>query len=236
MPVRVVLKDIAFAYNAGEPLERLALKSVSLTLSAGVPNVLLGPNGCGKTTLVRILAGELKPTAGSIAIEGVNGTLTADSDWLRAQAERVYQDPSQGLFPDLTLCENLALRLPERCRHYFDPYRASARFLHSEAEIAEYVHFYPAARHRRLSTLSGGERQIFSIGIARLRGAALVLLDEPTAALDVASTERIERMLTTWLADPTIVSLLVTHNSELARRIAFQCIDMVAINSPVPTK
>lgn len=62
--MRVLLKDIAFAYNAREPLERIALKSVSLTLESGIPTVLVGPNGSGKTTLVRILSGEMKPTSG----------------------------------------------------------------------------------------------------------------------------------------------------------------------------
>lgn len=231
--MRVLLKDVAFAYNAGEPLERIALKSVSLTLEPGAPTVLVGPNGSGKTTLVRILAGEIKPTGGTIAIEDASRTFFADAEWLSDKVERVYQDPSQGLFPDLTLCENLALRLPRRGRHFLDPYLRSARFVESEANIATDVHFYRDAQHRRVSTLSGGERQIFSIGIARLRGATLVLLDEPTAALDVAATARVERMLVEWLLNPAITSLLVTHNVELARHMEFKCVDFAAVNGAV---
>ena len=165
---------------------------------------LFGPSGTGKTTIVSLVAGLLKPTAASIRLGDRVLTDTAAGVYLPPERRRVglvFQDHC--LFPHLTVRENLLYGWRRRRR------RGRPRIdLTHVAEILE----IDALLSRAPATLSGGQRQRVALGRALLSGPEILLLDEPLAALDAPLQERILTALKRLLDETPLVTLLVTHD------------------------
>jgi ABC-2 type transport system ATP-binding protein len=149
--------------------ERDALRSVSFGVADGERVAVIGPNGAGKTTLLQILAGSLRPTAGSVSHDGPAG-------W-------VPQHPA--LYSKLSVAENL--RLFARLEKVPDVQRTVDRMLEQTAlgERAD----------DEVGKLSGGNRQRVNIAIGLLGDPAVLLLDEPSASLDPRQRERLWEFL-----------------------------------------
>ena len=195
-----------------------ALAEVSLTVDAGEIVALVGDNGAGKSTLVKALAGVHSIDQGQILIDGRRVAFHGPTDATAAGIEAIYQD--------LALCDNLDVtanlflgRERRRGRAPFldhEGMEAEARALVRElaATIAD-----PSVP---VSALSGGQRQTVAVGRAALWGSRVVLLDEPTAALGVAQTEMVYRLVRR-LAERGMAVLLISHNMAdvfaLAHRI-----------------
>src|SRR6516162_8598815 len=152
----------------------LALHPTDLTVPAGRTTVLIGPSGCGKSTLLRLMAGLIRPDTGAVTFDGVPIT-PANARQLRQRIGFVVQDG--GLFPHLTARGNAALM----ARHLGWPReRVEARL----AELVELTHFPADKLDHYPAQLSGGQRQRVSLMRALMLDPALLLLDEPFAALD----------------------------------------------------
>ena len=160
---------------------RYALREVSFSVTPGERVAVIGPNGAGKTTLLRILAGSLKADAGEIAIPGRVG-------WVPQQT---------ALYGKLTVEENL--RLFARLERVEDVDGAIARML-SQTRLSDRA-------HDAVDSLSGGNRQRVNVAIGLLGDPDILLLDEPTTALDPVQRERVWDFLATL--DATI--LFSTH-------------------------
>ncbi|MGD9538767.1 MAG: ABC transporter ATP-binding protein [Alphaproteobacteria bacterium] len=162
------VNDLAAGYGRTQ-----VLWGVSLRLDAGERVGLFGPNGHGKSTLLKTISGLLKPWRGSILLEGkeIGGIAP------RAVVDLGLIHVPQGnvLFPQLTVMENL--RLGAYCKRARD----------GQAEnLARVLELFPrlAERRRQLSrTLSGGERQMLAIGVGLMGAPSLLMLDEPTLGL-----------------------------------------------------
>ena len=171
---------------------RAALQSVSFSLSAGELVGIVGPNGAGKTTLLSILAGVLVPDEGDLTISG------RDAGW-------VPQQPA--LYSKLSVAENL--RLFARLEKLSDPEAAVARML-AQTDLADRA-------DEEVGKLSGGNQQRVNIAIGLLSEPALLLLDEPSAALDPRQRERLWEFI--WaLAGTTVV--FSTHDVGEVERYA----------------
>jgi len=164
------------------------LKDINLSIETGTINVILGLNGSGKTTLIKLLAGLMKPTTGSIVINGEPILLMSDHD----RSEKIAYVPqlvtSRIAF---TVEEYLSLSFSNGKSIYWRP---------DEKTKAEVVNF--AKRFgiedkldRRVDELSGGERQIVMICGALLQKAEIIILDEPTASLDMKNQYVVLRFL-----------------------------------------
>jgi ABC-2 type transport system ATP-binding protein len=170
--------------------ERDALRSVSFTVTDGEKIAVIGPNGAGKTTLLQILAGALKPTAGSVDVDGHVG-------W-------VPQHPA--LYSKLSVAENL--RLFARLECVPDVERTVGRMLEQTA-LAERA-------GDEVGLLSGGNRQRVNIAIGLLGDPHVLLLDEPSASLDPRQRER----LWAFLAELGTTVVFSTHDVGEAERHA----------------
>ncbi len=179
---------------------RRAVDGVSLSLDAGEMVALIGPNGAGKTTLLSMLAGVLEPTAGAVFAAGPVG-------WV---PQRV------GLYSRLSVAENL--RFFARLERVPDVESAVAAMV-AQLGLSDRVD-EPVGR------LSGGNRQRVNVGIGLLGAPSVLLLDEPTAALDPAHRERLWEFIGVYVDAGTAV-LFSTHDMEEAGRQPDRVLEMV---------
>ena len=191
---------------------RVVSESVDLTIAAGEVLGLLGPNGCGKTTLFRTVLGLLPPLAGRVLVQG-----QPVQHWPRAEfARRVGYVPQAqaGVFAfealDMVLMGRAA-RLPLLAR----PSRADRAMALACMERLQIAHL--AAR--RYTELSGGERQLVLIARALAQEPALLVMDEPTASLDFGNQIRVLEQIA-GLSAQGMAMLLSTHQPEHALRVA----------------
>ena len=197
-------RHLEFAYPNGPRV----IHGVSLALGRGMMGALIGPNGCGKSTLIRLLAGLVTPSAGGVLI---NGAPLASID-LRARARLIaYVPQSIGrAFPFTVLEIVLTGRSPYLPRFAFEDRQDVEKAMHAleTVGIAELA-------GRRITELSGGERQLVSLARALAQDAAILLLDEPAASLDLKHRAAIVRTLADLRARRGLTVLLVTHDLSL---------------------
>ena len=186
---------------------RPVLDEVSLTIRPGERILLTGPSGAGKSTLLALLLGFVRPDAGTIQAGGA-GLTPADDDRWRGQIAWVPQHPH--LFAG-RVADNIALGQPDASPQAI---RRAARLAGAAEFIEALPGGYDAVLGERALRLSAGQRQKIALARAFLRDAPLLLLDEPAAHLDPASTRRVAEALETVLAGRTVV--LVSHGPGLA--------------------
>jgi len=178
-----------------ENLRRPGLASVSLSLEAGRCLAVMGPSGAGKSLLLRAIA-DLDPSEGEVTLAGKKRETYSGPAWRRSVA---YLPAEPGWWDDKVK------------PHFEDWPRASqlaARLL-LDAEVAD----------RPIAQLSTGERQRLALIRSLLQAPSVLLLDEPTAALDEAATAAVEALIKELLAKGTAV-VWVTHDGDQAARVA----------------
>jgi len=163
---------------------------------------IAGPTGAGKTTLVSLLLRLNDPTAGRILLDGVDLRDYRLQD-LRGQFAMVLQEPV--LF-STSLSENIAYARPEATR---EEIVAAATAAHAHDFITQLPHGYDTVVGERGMTLSGGERQRVSLARAFLKDAPILILDEPTSAVDVRSEALILEALDRLMIGRT--TLVIAH-------------------------
>ena len=187
------------------------LDGVDLGVPAGTVTAVVGASGCGKTTLLRLVAGFETPDAGTISIAGrrvahADGSLAAH----RRDVGYVAQDGA--LFPHLTVGANIAYGLGGNAR------KTRARV----AELLATVALDESMAQRRPHQLSGGQQQRVALARALARKPVLMLLDEPFSALDTGLRAATRKAVARLLAEARVTTLLVTHDQEEALSIADQ--------------
>ncbi|KAB2850507.1 MAG: ABC transporter ATP-binding protein [Hyphomicrobiaceae bacterium] len=204
----VAVRGVQKVLGAGAS-QVMALKGVDLDLMAGELTLLMGPSGSGKTTLLSILGCILTPTEGELYIAGSStGGLSSDglAHLRRTTVGLVFQ--SYNLFPTLTATENIMLALDVRGK------KRSTRAI-ADAALAEV-----GLSHRRNAypgQMSGGEKQRVAIARALAGKPAVILADEPTAALDGENGRAVMELLAQAAKDPSRTVLAVTHDHRTLR-------------------
>jgi ATP-binding cassette subfamily B protein len=173
------LRNVSFSYDGRPP----ALKKVSFAIAPGTRLGIAGPTGSGKTTIVNLLARFYDPTEGTVFLDGYDIRELRLAD-LRRQFSIVLQEPV--LF-SASIAENIAYARPEATRHEIEQAATAAG---AHAFITALPDGYETLVGERGMALSGGERQRISLARAFLKDAPILILDEPTSSVDVA-TERV---------------------------------------------
>ncbi|MBY0512329.1 MAG: ABC transporter ATP-binding protein [Gemmataceae bacterium] len=184
-----------------------ALAGVTFAVPAGRYAVLMGRSGCGKTTLLEVIAGLRPAAAGTIRLAG------RDVTRLRPADRHVGYVPQDGaLFATMSVRDNLAFALTVRG----DPRAAVEKRV---AELADWLELAPLLG-RRPGNLSGGEKQRVALGRALASRPPVLLLDEPLASLDDDTRDHLVAVLVRVRDTRTVTVLHVTHNRSEADRLA----------------
>ncbi|MFJ9623198.1 ABC transporter ATP-binding protein [Streptomyces sp. NPDC101181] len=213
-PVTLRTEGLVFAYPGSR---RRIMDGLNLTVHAGEVVGLVGHNGVGKTTLIKLLAGLYPPTAGALFVDGRPLDASEMEAWRRRVAV-VFQDFNR--YP-LTLADNIALSAPEH-RHDREGIRAAARRAGVDVIAANRPDGYDtvlSADRADGSDLSGGQWQRVAIARAVFaveHGRDLLVLDEPTAHLDVEAETRFFRQVVAEVTGATV--LLISHRLSTVRR------------------
>ena len=180
-----------------------ALDGLNLAIEKGELVSLLGPSGCGKTTTIRLIAGFLEPSRGSVWIGGRDVTPLPPE---QRNIGMVFQ--SYALFPHLNVFENVAFGLKAA--------RAPRQQIESRVRKALELVNLPNYEKRPVFELSGGEQQRVAIARAVVIEPQILLLDEPLSNLDASLRERTRRQLRELITSLGITTLFVTHDQEEA--------------------
>lgn len=195
-----------------------ALRGVDVSVFPGEIVGLVGDNGAGKSTFIKILSGALLPSAGELFIDGKRVEFSSSTEARALGIETVYQDLALAL--DLAIWTNIFLGREMRVR---GPARAvgwlNRRAMANEArkELAS-IGMDLGSVHKACRFLSGGERQAVAVARAVAWGRRIVLMDEPTAALAVQEQKRVEDIIY-QIRDKGIPVLIVSHNLPEVHRI-----------------
>ena len=193
----------------------VAIDNFSLDLHPGEIVALVGDNGAGKSTLIKIVSGVHKPTSGSIRLDGDETSFSDASGARAAGIEVVYQDlalaDQQPVYMNMFLGRELTkgpMGLLDKRKMMDD----------TQALVDELDVRIPSAR-ATIRDLSGGQRQGIAIARATHWASKLILLDEPTAALGVAETARVEELVLS-LRERNIAILIVSHSLDQVFRLS----------------
>ncbi len=195
------------------------LKGVGLKAYPGKVTALVGDNGAGKSTLIKGLAGVQPYDSGTVLFDGVEVALHTPRDAARLGVEVVYQDLA--LCDNLDIVQNMFLGREDTKLGTFDEGRMEREASDTLRSLS--VRTVKSVR-QKVSSLSGGQRQTVAIARAVLKKARVVILDEPTAALGVAQTEQVLRLVRR-LADRGLGVILISHNLN----DVFQVADDIAV-------
>jgi simple sugar transport system ATP-binding protein len=196
-----------------------ALRNVSLDLRPGEVTALVGDNGAGKSTLVRCISGIHRPDSGHIVFDGSRTDFGSPEDAREAGIETVHQNLA--LVEDLTVWQNLFLNR-EIVRRVGPVALLNRRAMQRRAqEMVSTLAVNVPAVTSRVRRLSGGQRQAVAICRAAGFSSKLVIMDEPTAALGVQETARVEELILR-LRDEGHAVLLISHNFAQVMRLSNQ--------------
>ncbi len=183
--------------------DRKVLHDVLLRVFEGERVLLIGPNGCGKTTLLNILAGSLRAESGRVFFEDFN--ISKIPGHIRMQMGLGYLMQTRNVFPSLSVDENLHLSF----------WHGNGEFQVQRDQLLEVFPVLKDKLTRRAGLLSGGERQALAVCMVVMRPVKLLLLDEPTAGLAPKAAESILRAIHQAQETFGFTSIIVEHNLRL---------------------
>ena len=202
-------------YNPGSVNELCLFKDFNLTVKDGEFVSVVGSNGSGKTSMLNIICGSIAVDSGKILIHGED--ITKQKDYIRQRRiGRVYQDPSKGTCPSMTILENMSIA-ENKGKPYnlgrgvnkakLETYREMLRPLNLGLEDKMGV---------QVGSLSGGQRQALALLMATMTPIDFLILDEHTAALDPKTAEIIMELTDQVVKEKKVTTIMVTHNLRYA--------------------
>lgn len=204
MEQMITVTDLTSSYG-----RKQILRGASFTALRGECVAVVGANGCGKSTLLSVLAGTLKPKSGEVLYDGRKAWSGSDTGKMRADMKVIrgmtgYVPQENPLIPELSVYDNLRLWYPDKKKLRQELEQGFLNLLGIDGFVGQ-----------RADRLSGGMKKRVGIGIAMAGMPPVLLLDEPSAALDLACKEDIRRYLQTYLSRKGTVVIATHEESEL---------------------
>jgi putative ABC transport system ATP-binding protein len=223
----IQLKNLSKTFFSGSHYDIRALNNVSLQIEQGEYMVLVGANGSGKSSLLNAIAGSFKLDSGQISFQNTDVSQLADfqrSKWIA----RIFQNPLSGTAPDLSILDNFrlaALRTQTKGfriginRNFRQNVREKIALLQMGLEDK---------LDQAMASLSGGQRQALTLIMAIMDNAQILLMDEPTAALDPKSAQNVMQKSAQIIQEFKLTAILVTHDLKDAHQYGTRIIQMEA--------
>jgi ABC-type lipoprotein export system ATPase subunit len=207
------LEDLRKHYKRGSEVIR-ALDGVTLDIDKGEFVAVVGRSGSGKTTMLDLIGLLLRPTSGRLVIDDVDTAKLSDNDRAHMRALKVgFVFQEYNLLPGLNVLENVMLPL----RYVKKPDDGRTHAL----ELLERVNLTDRIRHRP-SELSGGQQQRVAIARSMINRPSLILLDEPTGAVDTETAEQLVALLKRLNKEDQVTIIVVTHDLDVAAHASRQ--------------
>jgi ABC-type lipoprotein export system ATPase subunit len=201
------LEDLRKHYKRGSEIIR-ALDGVTLDIDKGEFVAVVGRSGSGKTTMLDLIGLLLRPTSGRLLIDDVDTAKLGDSDRAHMRAEKIgFVFQEYNLLPGLNVVENVMLPL----RYSRNKVGGRERAL----ELLERVELTDRIKHRP-SELSGGQQQRVAIARSMINRPSLILLDEPTGAVDTETADQLVALLRRLNREDQVTIIVVTHDLDVA--------------------
>ena len=211
------LKNIHKTYKTGD-LDVTALKNVSLSFRDHEFVSILGPSGCGKTTLLNIIGGLDRYTSGDLVINGRSTSEYSDAEWDTYRNHSIgFVFQSYNLIPHQSVLANVELALTLSGVSKVERRQRAIRAL-QQVGLGDQL-------HKRPSQMSGGQMQRVAIARALVNEPDILLADEPTGALDTATSIQIMDLLKEISHNKLII--MVTHNPELAEQYSSRIVRLL---------
>jgi iron complex transport system ATP-binding protein len=207
--VIISIDGIKFQYN-GHPI----LKDVTFEVRKGEMVAILGPNGVGKTTLLRCINGILKPSSGVIMVEDEN-ILKLDAMAVARRIGYVAQHQTAG---KITVFDAILMGRRPHIR-----FRVSEKDLHIVDGVIKSLYLEKLSM-RHIDRMSGGELQKVAIGRALVQEPKLLLLDEPTSSLDLKNQVEIMKLIRRVVREHSVCAVMTLHDLTTALRFADKCL------------
>ncbi|QEC79160.1 ABC transporter ATP-binding protein [Mucilaginibacter ginsenosidivorax] len=221
----IAINNVHKVFNKGKANQVNAVNGITLQIKSQEFLVIVGSNGSGKTTLLNLVAGSVMPDSGTIVIDDNDVTKLADykrSQWIA----RVFQNPMSGTASDLSILDNFrlaAIRTKPKGLSIGinDNFKREVK-----DKIATLGMGLENKIEQSMGTLSGGQRQALTLLMSVIDSCKVLLLDEPTAALDPRSADVVMRTADKLISDFKLTAILITHNLKDAYTYGTRIIQM----------
>jgi putative tryptophan/tyrosine transport system ATP-binding protein len=213
----ISLNHITRIFNKGKENEVKALQDVSLKINDGEFVIIIGVNGSGKSTLLNIIQGSELPNLGTIEINGTN--VTSLPEYRRSRwVARVFQNPNNGTAPDLTILDNFRLAaLRSQSKKLIVGVNAAFKQKVQDT-IVQLGMGLENKINRPMGSLSGGQRQALTLLMSVMDEGDVLLMDEPTAALDPKSSQVVLSLADKLNKEHGKTTVFITHNLKDAHQ------------------
>ena len=221
----IELQHITKVFNRGQVNEVTALSDVSLTVQKGEFVVVIGSNGSGKSTLFNVIAGAESQTEGKVLID--NKDVTKLHEYKRSQwIARVFQTPLSGTAPELSIIDNFRLAALRTTQKKLVIGVNEAFKKQVRDKIATLGMGLENKIEQQMGSLSGGQRQALTLLMSVMDKTDILLLDEPTAALDPRSANTILQTADALIKEYHLTAILITHNLKDAYQYGNRLVQM----------
>jgi putative ABC transport system ATP-binding protein len=214
------LDSLYCSFPSGQGERVPALRGVDLLIPEAQFVTVIGTNGSGKSTLLNCIAGTVRPDSGRVHFDGTDVTVLSDYDRSRWVA-RIFQNPLSGTAPDLSILENFRLAALRTQAKGFRIGTGKAFREQVAASVEEIGLGLENKLDQPMGGLSGGQRQALTLVMAVMDRSSILLLDEPTAALDPRTAALVMGLADRLIRKHRLTALMVTHNLK----DALQCGD-----------
>lgn len=209
------LVNISKYYNMGSVNEMCLFKDFNLKVQDGDFVSVVGSNGSGKTSMLNIICGSIEVDDGDVVVGGVN--ITKQKDYIRhRRIGRVFQDPSKGTCPTMTILENMSIADNKGKAYGLGKCVNKARVDFYREQLAQLNLGLEDKLNVKVGSLSGGQRQAVALLMATMTPIEFLILDEHTAALDPKTAEIIMELTDKIVKEKNLTTLMVTHNLRYA--------------------
>ncbi|WP_138159338.1 ABC transporter ATP-binding protein [Peptoniphilus catoniae] len=205
------IKNLSKTFYPSTPEEQIVFKDFSLDVEENVCTTILGPNGCGKSTLFNLISGSIIGDSGSIELNGAE-LMNIVEEKRAKYIGKVNQDPSMGVSPNLNILENMSIALKKGEKFTFKNLIKNTDVDLIVKKLKELDLGLEDKLTTQVKFLSGGQRQSLSLLMATIKRPDLLLLDEHTAALDPKTSKIVMEKTRNLINKEKITTLMITHN------------------------